>query len=205
MLPPRVRKLIEYRLEVIHNKRVSKYWTFSREKIEELREIYLNNVRDVIVKTHDKCLELQKEGISVFVKKGYESVNIPPEIDTGDRVQYRLLHIPFDPPYPFVYLEAEEIKNDYFQSTLRHRIEERTRITEEGNRAKKLAYAVCKDFGTVNYMLTQFPELSVLCAGDAGWKPNNNYKVKTRDQFEDNDALLIFLANARIEGCLNEE
>ena len=70
--------------------------------------------------------------------------------------------------------------------------------------AMKLCVDVCNSYGTVKYMLTQFPELRNLVPSmyrpDTFWRPNMHYKVTPRSSFSNCDALTLYISNLLIQG-----
>ena len=84
----------------------------------------------------------------------------------------------------------------------------KTREHEEGLMDKQysdveaLSAAVINKFGSVKYLLTQFPELKDIFrySINKNWKPNPSYKVPPRSSFENCDAFIHFLGGCAMEG-----
>lgn len=103
----------------------------------------------------------------------------------------------------YMELDPEEvINNKILLEDLKKRLIDNERINVIRNNATKLTNEVVNSYGTVKYLLTQFPELKEIYSYeyDPTWKPNPNYKIKPRSAFENNNAFVLLLGECAMFG-----
>lgn len=73
-------------------------------------------------------------------------------------------------------------------------------ISKMYDKANKLLTEICNSYGSLRYVLTQFPELKPFLKNMPVGEVNPRYKVKPRSAFRNPDAILKFFGEASIEG-----
>lgn len=73
-------------------------------------------------------------------------------------------------------------------------------ISKMYDEANKLLTEICNSYGSLRYVLTQFPELKPFLKNMPVGEINPRYKVKPRSAFKNPDAILKFFGEASIEG-----
>jgi hypothetical protein len=74
------------------------------------------------------------------------------------------------------------------------------RIEQIWRSASALWDIVKCNYGSIKYMLTQFPELKQIIAIESNWKPNPHYKVKPRSSFDNPDAFIKLFGECAMFG-----
>lgn len=140
---------------------------------------------------------IDKKSVAASYKKvfSYKTYSIVADLSYISRLVGRT--IPFDFYIPETMFFPKELidKLDLLFSEIDSSI-------KLGDKAQELANEVCKKFGTVNYVLTQFPELNLIFKDMefSRWKPNKYYKVPPRSSFENCDSFIQLFGNLAMEG-----
>jgi hypothetical protein len=108
-----------------------------------------------------------------------------------------------------LYMNDNKINFNNLDVEIMHKIKEVENLVNSEEticlNVESFVNAIANKYGTVNYMLTQFPELAFVYPDrNKAWKPNPNYKVTPRNSFENPDIIIKFLGNCALEGITYE-
>jgi hypothetical protein len=199
MLPKSDRKHLEDRIKTLKY-RYSEVVVKKEDKQKpEIEEALVSFLVSEITPYKEVMKELLERGF-ISARKGYVS----DDEYKGFTISTSALSSQLDMKLP--HLDFSALSFDDFDKTIVDkidRIEENHKmdIDVRFHNIDNLIKEIEKEYGTVNYMLTQFPELSSFFSSrDKQWKPNPNYKVKPRSSFKNSECLVQFFGNCALEG-----
>jgi len=162
-------------------------------KFEVIKADITEFLKEYLKPLKEKVEYIIDQGVEVDKPWGYGALNIDGfEYITG------LKHKDIEFPWTI------NIKKEIVPTEIRTRYDEITlilkQVEDKNTDAHLLSEEIVKSYGTVKYMLTQFPELGCFFDVDSSFKPNPHYKVRPRSSFTNPDAFITLFANARIMG-----